>query len=232
MTQQRLVAGAFLSLPFLLQIPFTVLTVLFDYPDILRRPAAVVLRQYLEAGPSLPVVWYGYGALALALSAAIAALPELLLTRRPGLLRWASRVGVASGLTAVAGIWRWVFAVPVLARQFASAPTPEAAGAVALMFEVQHQLLGAMIGEHLGQLLLGGWTAGVALAAEAEGPWFRRTGLAAGALLAAGSFDALAGTFPAVAALHAVPVAGFVLWAAWCVWLGGRLWKQAQSALR
>ena len=228
MTNQRLVAGAFICLPFLLQIPFTILTVAFNYPDILRSPAPEVLRQYAAAGPALPLVWYLYGALALVLCGAITALPEVLPTRRPGMLRFASTLGVVSGLTAAVGIWRWVFAVPLLAREFLAASTPEAARAVALVFEVQHQLLGAMVGEHLGQLLLGGWTAGIALSAEASGPWFRRSGLFTAALLMVGSFDAL----PAVTTIHTVPIAGFVSWAAWCVWLGVNLWRQAQRRLR
>jgi len=232
MMNQRIVAGAFICLPLLLQIPFTILTAEFHYPDILRSPASEVLRQYAAAGPALPLVWYLYGALALVLCGAIAALPEVLATQRPGMLRFASTLGVASGLTAAVGIWRWVFAVPLLAREFMAAPTPEAAGAVALVFEVQHQLLGAMVGEHLGQMLLGGWTAAIALAAAGCGAWFRSVGLATAAMLMAGSFDALSSVFPAVGALSAVPIAGFVSWAVWCVWLGVILWRQAQRRFR
>jgi Domain of unknown function (DUF4386) len=72
-------------------------------------------------------------------------------------LRAATFVGAASVLLALIGFLRWVFVVPALAGSYAAGdPTTQTAVAAAWM--AQHQFGGALLGEHLGQLLAIGWS--------------------------------------------------------------------------
>ena len=78
------------------------------------------------------------------------------------MLRAATFVGAASVLLSLIGFLRWVFVVPALAGSYAAGdPTTQAAVAAAWM--AQHQFGGALLGEHLGQLLAIGWSITVSL---------------------------------------------------------------------
>jgi len=99
-------------------------------------------------------------------------------------LRAATLVGAASVLLSVIGFLRWMFVVPALADSYmAGDATTKAAVAAAWM--AQHQFGGALIGEHLGQLLAIGWSVTVSALALRTGMlprWVGWTGLAASAL--------------------------------------------------
>ncbi|MDX2268761.1 MAG: DUF4386 family protein [Bryobacter sp.] len=222
-SSNKALAVAYIAFPLLVQGPFAALAAGFQYPDVLRLPPARILAAYAQGMAWLPLVWYLYGLTAMALVGAMVALPEVLHAENPGWLRGASRLGVLAGLAAVVGLWRWVFAVPVLARL----EEGQLGNAATLAFEMQHLLLGNLVGEHVGQLLLAGWTAGVAISLGRGGKRLRFSGLVAAAFLAVGSYDALSPVFPVLAHLGEVPLIGFLLWSAWCVALGVRLWRQS-----
>jgi hypothetical protein len=67
-------------------------------------------------------------------------------------LRAATFVGAASVLLALIGFLRWVFVVPALAEAYV-AGNPVTRAATAAAWTAQHQFGGALLGEHLGQLL-------------------------------------------------------------------------------
>jgi hypothetical protein len=96
----------------------------------------------------------------------------------------ATFVGAASVLLSVIGFLRWMFVVPALADSYmAGDATTKAAVAAAWM--AQHQFGGALIGEHLGQLLAIGWSVTVSALALRTGMlprWVGWTGLVASAL--------------------------------------------------
>ena len=48
-------------------VPYAVLASLYDYPQILRRPASEVLHRFAEAGPTIVLAWYGFMLAAFAL---------------------------------------------------------------------------------------------------------------------------------------------------------------------
>jgi hypothetical protein len=135
----------------------------FDYPDVLRRPAAEVLALFSAGGHGLILVWYAFALTALALAPvaiALAVTPQRL-QRMPVLVLFAAFGGVLSGLTQAFGLLRWVFVLPVLA----GSPSPNTsldAEAAAAAFDVLNAYGGVAIGEHLGQLLLVGFVASMA----------------------------------------------------------------------
>src|SRR6185503_3829465 len=46
-------------------IPYTILTITFDYPDILRQDAGIILSRFHEGGSSLIFVWFLFALLGL-----------------------------------------------------------------------------------------------------------------------------------------------------------------------
>ena len=48
-------------------IPYTILTITFEYPDILRQDTGIVLTRFHEGGSSLIVTWWAFAILGLPL---------------------------------------------------------------------------------------------------------------------------------------------------------------------
>src|ERR687889_1619690 len=96
----------------------TVLSSTFDWPDILREPADVVLPAFVAGGTSLVWTWF-----ATAWTYAILTVPVLLLPAALGrgddpVLRAATYVGATSVVLSLVGFLRWVFVVPPLAGSY------------------------------------------------------------------------------------------------------------------
>src|SRR5215212_9121911 len=123
----------------------TVLSSTFDWPDILREPAAVVLPAVVAGGTGLVWTWF-----ATAWTYAVLAVPILLL---PAVLGRPDDPVLLS----LIGFLRWVFVVPPLAHSYATGD-PITQAAVDAAWTTQHQFGGALLGEHLGQLLAIGWS--------------------------------------------------------------------------
>jgi hypothetical protein len=135
----------------------TVLSGAFDWPDILREPPGVVLPAFEAGGPGLVGVWFAtawtYGILAVP----ILMLPAALGRQDDPVLRAATWVGAASVVLSVIGFLRWVFVVPPLAATYATG-NPATRVAVETAWTAQHQFGGALLGEHLGQVLALAWS--------------------------------------------------------------------------
>ena len=127
----------------------TALSSTFDWPDILREPASVVLPAFDAGGASLVWTWFAtawtYGLLAVP----ILLLPAVLGRRDDPALRVATLVGAASVLLSLIGFLRWVFVVPPLASSYVDGDATTRAAADAA-WTAQHQIGGALLGEHLG----------------------------------------------------------------------------------
>lgn len=98
-------------------IPFSILGASYDYPDILRRPAAEALDKFAAGGSSLILTWYGFGLAALLLiplAIALSITRDRLL-QCPALSIGAAIAGALAGLAQAIGLMRWVFVIPYLA---------------------------------------------------------------------------------------------------------------------
>lgn len=218
----RSIGWTFVVFPLAVQVPFALLGHRFDYPAVLRHPAWEVLRAFAAGGPPLLWTWYAYALVLAPFLVAIAALPAVLQghsSRR--LLGAVTPLGVASAVVQMAGLLRWTLVVPVLTRAEAAGVPAET---VALVYQVQHQLFGVLLGEHLGQLLLALWTAGVSWGLRGAGRLAGlRTGLglAAAGLFLLGLADGL-GTVGALSPgpLAHAPLLAFAAWSLWCVATG------------
>jgi Domain of unknown function (DUF4386) len=200
----------------------TVLSSTFQWPDILREPPEVVLPAFVDGGTGLVWTWF-----AVAWTYAILLVPVLLLPAALGrgddpVLRAATFVGAASVLLSLIGFLRWVFVVPPLAERYLSGdPTTQAA--VAAAWVAQHQFGGALLGEHLGQLLAIGWSITVSLLILRTGMlarWAGWTGLVASVLYLSGQGDILATAVPGFPVWDLGGLLGSTLWGLWVIGLG------------
>ena len=200
----------------------TLLSSTFEWPDILREPPEVVLPAFVAGGTSLVWTWFAVAWTYAILLAPILLLPAALGRRDDPVLRAATFVGAASVLLSLIGFLRWVFVVPALAGSYvAGDPTTQAA--VAAAWTAQHQFGGALLGEHLGQLLAIGWSITVSLVILRTGMlarWVGWLGLVASVLYLTGQGDILATAIPSFPVWDLGGLLGSTLWGLWVLALG------------
>jgi hypothetical protein len=200
----------------------TVLSSTFDWPDILREPPEVVLPAFGDGGTSLVWTWFAVAWTYAILLVPILLLPAALHRRDDPVLRAATFVGAASVLLALIGFLRWVFVVPALADGYA-AGDPTTKAAVAAAWTAQHQFGGALLGEHLGQLLAIAWSITVSVLVLRTGMlwrWVGWAGLAASVLHLFNQGDILATAVPGFPVFDLAGFAGSTLWGLWVIALG------------
>jgi len=200
----------------------TVLSSTFDWPDILREPADVVLPSLADGGTNLVWTWF-----AVAWTYGVIAVPMLLLPAALGrrddvVLRAATAIGTASVVLSVAGFLRWVFVVPPLAREYVAgdATTREA---VAAAWMAQHQYGGALLGEHLGELLAIGWSVAVAvvvLRTKVLPGWVGVSGLVVSVLYFLNQGEIMATAIPDFPVWDLAGLIGSTGWGLWVAALG------------
>ena len=208
-TLQRMTGLAMIAVPVVFMAAFTGLQMSFNYPDILRQPAAEILAGFTAGGPALLATWYIF------MLSALAFIPVGVLS---GLWLWprsqtaaafAATFGILAGLVQGLGLLRWVVLVPSLASSTGDAATTQA------VFDAFHLYAGQGIGEHFGYLFTALWTVSVAAAL-----WGRYRLIAAtGLVLALGIATGMAEPFglPMAGAINAI---SYTLWALWLVVLG------------
>ena len=200
----------------------TVLSSTFEWPDILREPPEVVLPAFVAGGTSLVWTWFAVAWTYAILLVPILLLPAALGRRDDPVLRAATFVGAASVLLSLIGFLRWVFVVPPLADAYVTGdPTTQAA--VAAAWSAQHQFGGALLGEHLGQLLVIGWSITVSVLVLRSGMlarWVGWAGLVASILYLSGQGDILATAIPGFPVWDLGGLLGSTLWGLWVLALG------------
>ena len=196
----------------------TVLSSTFDWPDILREPAAVVLPAFAAGGTSLVWTWFATAWTYAILLVPILLLPAVLGRQRDPVLRVATFAGATSVVLSLIGFLRWVFVVPPLADSYVGGDAVTHA-AVDAAWTAQHQFGGALLGEHLGQLLAVAWSVAVSVAilrTRVLPRWLGVVGLAASALYLTNQGDILA---TAVPGFPVWDLGGFIGSTAWGLWV-------------
>lgn len=208
-------------------VPYTILTMTFDYPDILRQDTGAILTRFHNGGSSLILTWWAFAILGLPLLIAYIMIGQLL-ENRPRFMRWATTIGVISGIVQIIGLLRWVFVVPVLANQYVAGTDAAAKSAAIVSFQTIHQFGGVLLGEHLGQLFTIIWTVMVSLAFIRLRYFARWVGLF-GIIASVIYFFAQAELFQTVIpGFPAWDMAGFIgstLWLVWLVMVGVKFWR-------
>jgi Domain of unknown function (DUF4386) len=219
------VAAASLTLASLLAIAgFTVLGIVFEYPQILEEPTSDVLSLFRDNQTSV-TTWF----LVLVVSAALMAPAGIALGRLAGgrLGRWIAVAGIAAATVQVVGLQRWVTLVPGIARD---ALDPGAREDAEARFELWHLLLGKVVGETIGYALTAVFTVLVvhALRRTVLPRWAAVIGYTAAALIVTGI------AVPLVPAASLTNFAGYVVWCAWLLlvsWLLVRPYGARQASV-
>ncbi|MEA5593654.1 DUF4386 domain-containing protein [Rivularia sp. UHCC 0363] len=230
----RITGILFVLLVILSNIPYTLLIQTFGYDDILREPVDVVLTQFHAGGTQLILTWFAFGLAALLFIPASLLLHRVMDSPQIPNLAIATLMGAFSGILQAIGLMRWVFVVPVLANLYtnpnASTATREA---VSVVYQTIHQYGGVVIGEHLGQTLLIGWTLGVGLIMRSSPlfkSWVAWWGLFTTPLLLLGQSELLATVIPQMPIIETTPI-GFILWEVWMLIIGISLLRVPQKRL-
>lgn len=213
-------------------IAATVLSTTFNWPDILREPADVVLPEFAAGGASLVWTWFAVAWTYAVLAVPILLLPTALARRGDAALLVATYLGAASVLLSLIGFLRWVFVVPTLADSYVNGDE-ETRSAVGAAWTAQHQYGGALLGEHLGQLLAIACSVTVSiliLRSHVMPAWAGWLGLVASTLYFVNQGDILATAVPGFPVWNLGGLLGSYLWAAWLLVLGVLLLRRVRDS--
>lgn len=212
----------------------TMLSATFDWPDILREPADVVLMRFAAGGSTLVWIWFAtawtYGLLLVP----ILLLPMALGRRDDAALWVATFAGAISVVLALIGFLRWVFVVPPLAQMYQDGNAANRT-AFAAAWLAQHQFGGALLGEHLGQLLGIGWSVTlsiVVLRSRILPRWLGVLGLLVSVLYLFNQGDILATALPGFPVFDLAGLLGSSGWGLWVAALGVTLLLRPRTGPR
>lgn len=213
----------------LVNIPYTLLIMNFDYPDILRAPAGQILTQFQAGGSNLIYTWLAFAWVGLPMLLGAVMLRRVLASENAPFLEVATTLGVMGFMVQVVGLLRWVFVVPVLAQAY-TAPTATAVSqeSVATLFLVVHQYGGVVLGEHMGQLLIILWMgliSGILYRSPMFAKWVAWLGWGATAVYLLAQTELLATVLPNFPVVGWAGLYGSVLWLLWMVVVGVYLLK-------
>lgn len=138
-------------------IPYTILTIMFEYPDILRQDTATILTKFHEGGSRLIGTWFSFALIGTPLIPTYILIGQKL-ENKSALVRIATTFGVIGLIVQMIGLLRWTFVVPVLAYSFVNAADEATKASAIIAFKTIHQFGGIILGEHLGQLFTILWT--------------------------------------------------------------------------
>jgi len=233
--QSHKLAGIILvAVPILINLPYTLLMVNFQYPDILRQPPSEILLQFHEAGTGLVLTWWAFGIIGIPLIYSVIILHSLLQRADTPYLVPVTVCGVISLLAQLVGLLRWTFVVPVLADAFVDPASSQATkDAAVIAFQAVHQYGGVVIGEHIGQLFTVIWMFGVGVA-MLKSPWFKPWygwfGILSGFIYLLAQLELFATVIPALPVVSEAGFIGSLLWLLWLVLIGIRMLRARAAA--
>jgi hypothetical protein len=208
-----------IAAPLWFNVTFAMLAKRFDYPGVLREPAGTILERFRAGGDGLVWTWWAFAASGLLLVPTVVLLAATA-TDGGTLVVVATVVGVLAALVQLLGLLRWSYLVPWLARAHGAASSQPERAMFEVTFEAFHRFLGVGVGEHLGYLFTGLWSALIGLAIAIDGivpVWLGWVGVAAGLGLMLGSTEYLGSHEE-----HGWKLAGDavpILYIAWSLWL-------------
>lgn len=205
-------------------IPYTLLTVIFAYPSVLRQDTATVLTKFHEGGSRLIWTWFAFAITGLPLIPAYVFIGQRLEHKAP-LARFATVVGVAGLVVQVIGLLRWTFVVPVLADTFVHATDAATKSAAIVAFKTLHQFGGVVLGEHVGQLFTIAWTVLITLCIgklKLFPKWINVLGIIASAIYLLAQAELFATVIPGFPVWEMAGFIGSTLWLLWLIIAGVR----------
>lgn len=207
-------------------IPYTVLTITFDYPSILREETGSILTKFHQGGTTLIWTWWAFAFLGLPLLEAVVLIGQQYKDKFY-FVRWATTLGVIGVLVQFIGLLRWTFVVPVLANNFV-AGTEMAKEANKVAFQVIHQYGGVILGEHIGQLFTILWTVMISSAfmqLKLFPKWVNGLGFVSSFIYLLAQAELFATVIPNFPILEMAGFIGSTLWIIWLLIIGIKFLK-------
>jgi len=220
----------------LVNIPYTLLIMNFDYPDILRAPTAQILSRFQAGGDALIYTWLAFAWVGLPLLLGVIMLKRVLEPESSHFLDTATTLGVVGSFVQVIGFLRWVFVVPVLARLFTNPMTDSVTKAsISTVFVAVHQYGGVILGEHLGQFLTILWMSmisGILYKSKMFSKWVAWLGWFASAVYLLAQTELFATAIPDFPEVSWAGFYGSILWLVWMIVVGVYLVKFKTAAVQ
>jgi len=208
-------------------VPYTTLTIIFDYPNILRQETGIILTKFHEGGNRLIWTWWTFAILGLPLLQAYVLIGQKL-EHKFYFVRWATTLGVIGLIVQVIGLLRWTFVVPVLASNFINGNemTKETSK---IAFQVVHQYGGVVLGEHLGQLFTIAWTIMMTSAfakLKLFPKWTIWLGYSSSVIYLLAQTELFATVMPNIPVVGLAGFIGSTLWIIWLLIVGVKMLKR------
>jgi len=217
-----LIAGAAAVL-----IPYTILTIIFEYPDILRQETGIILSKFYQGGSRLILTWFAFAIAGISLVPAYIMIGQRL-ENHSSLVRIATNFGVTGLILQMIGLLRWTFVVPVLAESYVHAGDEATKSAAIMAFKTIHQFAGVILGEHLGQLFTIIWTVliSIVFAKQKLMPkWITLLGIGSAAIYLLAQAELLATVIPGFPVWGMAGFIGSTLWLVWLIIIGVRMFR-------
>jgi hypothetical protein len=207
-------------------VPYTILTIIFDYPNILRQETDTILTKFYDGGSTLIWTWWAFAILGLPLIGAYVLIGQKL-ENKYYFVRWATTLGIIGLLVQMIGLLRWTFVVPVLSNNFmkGNEMTKEASK---VAFQVVHQYGGVVLGEHIGQLFTIAWTVMITYAfaqLKLFPKWTTWLGYISSAIYLLAQTELFATVLPNFPMLDFAGFIGSTLWIIWLIIIGTKFIK-------
>lgn len=207
-------------------IPYTILTITFDYPSILREDTGIILTKFHQGGTTLIWTWFSFAFLGLLLLEAVVLIGQLYKDKFY-FIRWATTLGVIGIIVQFIGLLRWTFVVPVLANNFVTG-SEMAKEANKVAFQVIHQYGGVILGEHIGQLFTILWTVMISSAfmqLKLFPQWINWLGFISSFIYLLAQAELFATVIPNFPVLEMAGFIGSTLWIVWLFIIGVKFLK-------
>jgi hypothetical protein len=208
-------------------IPYTILSMTFEYPDILRQETGMILTRFHDGGSSLILTWWAFAMLGLPLLIAYILIGQKL-GNKLDFIRWVTTFGIISGIVQIIALLRWVFVVPVIANNYVSAGDAATKAAAISSFQTIHQFGGVLLGEHIGQLFTIIWTVMISYAfikLNIFSGWVSWLGIIASAIYLMAQAELFATVIPGFPVWDMAGFIGSTLWLIWLIIIGIKFLK-------
>jgi Domain of unknown function (DUF4386) len=204
--------------PIAMGASFGLLSLSFNYPDVMNQPAAEVLRKVNNAGGEVRVYWIAVTLAACALLFVSVALPAVVAVERDrSIIAMIAAAGAVAALMTIMDVGQWAWLYHDMANRWAKAG-PALRGAIEQDWSNYHQLLGEGIGRYLATVFSAIWAFGVGSLMLFDSRWPRLlgwAGVAAGLVFLVSALPGLSFN-----AWGAVNTAGFGIWLLWLIGSG------------
>lgn len=214
-----------------LLIPYTILTIIFEYPAILRQEIPVILNKFHQGGSRLIFVWFAFAITGIPLIPAYILIGQKL-ENKSAMVRTATVIGVIGLIVQMVGLLRWTFVVPMLAESFIQASDESMKSAVIMSFKTIHQFAGVELGEHLGQLFTIIWTVMISIVfskLDLVPKWLTNLAYLSSFIYLCAQAELFSTVIPGFPVWNLAGFLGSTLWLIWLILLGTRLLKMQIS---